>query len=178
MKYAALLRGIGPGNPNMQNVKLRSVFEGLGFKKVQSVISSGNIIFETGRTDVKAMEAELEAACESQLNFTSTTIIRSSPQLRKLLNLQPFAGLTHSPSSYLLVTFGKQPFEVPFALPYQPPRKTYTLLGATRSELFTVTDNTAVKTTDLMTWLEKQFGKQITSRTWKTMERVVARMAP
>lgn len=31
-RYAALLRGIGPGNPNMRNDKLRGVFEGLGLE--------------------------------------------------------------------------------------------------------------------------------------------------
>ena len=42
--------------------------------------------------------------------------------------------------------------------------------------LFTVTDNTVVKTTDLMTWLEKEFGKEITSRTWLTIHRILKKM--
>ena len=46
-KYIAFLRGIGPGNPNMRNEKLRGAFEELGFKNVQSVISSGNVIFDS-----------------------------------------------------------------------------------------------------------------------------------
>lgn len=176
MKYIAFLRGIGPGNPNMQNAKLRGVFEDLGFTSVQSIISSGNIIFETDRTDVKVMETELEAAWPLELDFTSTTIIRSESQLKKLLNLQPFQRLTHNQSSYLMVTFGKHPLEIPFKLPHHTPGKPYTLRGATKHELFTVTDNTQVKTTDLMTWLEKQFGKEITSRTWLTVERIAARL--
>ncbi|MBA3630747.1 MAG: DUF1697 domain-containing protein [Actinobacteria bacterium] len=40
--YVALLRGIGPSNPNMRNDRLRAVFEDLGFSNVRAVISSGN----------------------------------------------------------------------------------------------------------------------------------------
>lgn len=46
-QYAAFLRGVAPTSPNMHNKKLRSVFEGLGFTNVTTVISSGNIIFES-----------------------------------------------------------------------------------------------------------------------------------
>lgn len=176
MKYVALLRGIGPGNPNMRNDKLRSVFEKLGFTNVRSVISSGNIVFETDRTDVAAMETELEAAWPLQLGFTSTTIIRSEEQLRHILDNHPFLGMTHGPSSYLLVTFFKHPTEVNFEFPYQPEGKTYKLLAADADTLFTTTDNTVIKTTDLMTWMEKQFGKEISSRTLQTVQRIIAKM--
>lgn len=176
MKYVALLRGIGPGNPNMRNEKLRKVCENLGFQNVQSVISSGNLVFESDRADTKQMEAELETGWLDQLGFESMTIIRSQPQIQKLIKSDPFAGKTHSPASYLLTTFCKQPVKVSFGLPYQPASKTYQVIAATNNALFTVTDNTMVKTTDLMSWLEKEFGKQITSRTWKTVERIFQKM--
>lgn len=176
MKYVALLRGIGPGNPNMRNDKLRGVFEKLGYSNVQSVISSGNVVFGSSRTDVANMESELEDAWQAELGFASTTIIRSQAQLEELLVINPFMGITHGPSSYTLVTFFKKSTEVPFTLPYRPEGKTYKPTGATKTELFSLTDNTTVKTTDLMTWLEKQFSKQISSRTWLTVERIVKKM--
>lgn len=177
MKYVALLRGIGPGNPNMRNDKLCSVCENLGFQNVQSVISSGNLVFESDRTDVKQMEAELETGWLDRLGFHSTTVIKSKSQIEKLIKRTPFAGLTHGPASYLLATFCKQRIKPGFSLPYQPEGKTYQIIAITNDALFTVTDNTQVKTTDLMSWLEKEFGKQITSRTWKTVERIFAQMS-
>ncbi len=96
--------------------------------------------------------------------------------VRVLVDSQPFQGLVHGPSSYLLATFFKNPTEVKFKLPYQPPNKPYKLTGATEKVIYSVTDNTIIKTTDLMTWLEKQFGKAISSRTWKTVERILAKM--
>ena len=83
-KYAALLRGIGPLNPNMRNEKLRGVFESLGFQNVQTVVSSGSVLFETGSKNVKALEAAIKKALPLELGFTITTIIRSREQLQEL----------------------------------------------------------------------------------------------
>lgn len=175
-KYVALLRGIGPGNPNMRNDKLRGVLEELGLKNVQSVISSGNIVFESGFTDTVKLEAMIEAAWPDKLGFTSTTLVRSQQQLEALIKANPFGNLEHSPSSYLLTTFFKHPTKPNLTLPYQPEGKTYRFIGMQDNTLFSVTNNTVVKTTDLMTWMEKQFGKEITSRTWLTVHRILKKL--
>lgn len=176
IKYVALLRGIGPSNSNMHQHKLEGVIESLGHKRAQGVISSGNVVFETDRKDIATMEKQLEAAWVAKLGFTSTTIIRSQQQLKKLVAADPFAGLSHGPSSYLLVTFFKRPVKMNLKLPHQPAGKTYRLLSMINNTLFTSTDNTKVPTTDLMTWLERQFGKDITSRTWLSVGRILNKM--
>lgn len=176
-KYVALIRGIGPGDPRMSNQSLRTFFESLGLDNVQSLISSGNILFESDKTDTDKLEATIEAAMPKRLGFLRATIVRSEQQLQKLVEADPFKGLTHGSSSYLMVTFFKQPTEVTFKLPYQPEGKPYKLIGSDDRVLYSVTDNSAITTTDLMTWLEKQFGKDISSRTWNTVQRIVAKMS-
>lgn len=47
MRYVALLRGIGPANPNMKGERLKSAFEEIGFTNVHPVIASGNVIFDS-----------------------------------------------------------------------------------------------------------------------------------
>lgn len=175
-KYVALLRGIGPGNPNMHQSKLCEALESLGFSSVRGVISSGNVIFESQITNVKILEAMIEKTWPEQLGFNSTTVVRSQKQLQKLVKANPFGDLVHGSSSYLLVTFFKNPTKVTYSLPYTPLNKPYKLVANLDKTLFTVTDNTIIKTTDLMTWLEKEFGKQITSRTWLTVHRIIKRM--
>ena len=160
----------------MRNEKLREVFESLGFKNVRTVISSGNVLFESDLKNVKALEEKIEKTILEQLGFHSSTIIRSREQLQKLVDLNVFNGLEHGRQSYLLVTFFKNPTKVNFKLPYQPPGKPYKFLAATDDALFSTTDNTAIPTTDLMTWLEKEFGKEITSRTYKTVNRILDKL--
>jgi hypothetical protein len=127
MKYAALLRGIGPSNPNMRNEKLREVFQNLGFQNVQTVISSGNVLFESPARGVKALEAAIEEAIQEQLGFASTTIIRSHQQLRRLVDNDPFGGIEDTPTSRLNVTFLKVKRRTDLRFPY--PRRKQGLYG-------------------------------------------------
>ncbi len=175
-QYVALLRGIGPADPRMRNENLRGVCEELGFSKVETVISSGNIIFETGGIDAPLLESMLEEAWPARLGFESTTIIRERAELERLVASQPFGDRLHSENNYLLVTFSKHPLEVPVNLPFQPPDRDWQLIGATDRELFTVADNTSRRPVDNMRWIEKQFGRQISSRTWLTVGRILKKM--
>jgi uncharacterized protein (DUF1697 family) len=175
-RYVALLRGIAPTNPNMANANLRAVCERLGLRAVQTVISSGNVIFESDTSDAAGLEESIEAAWRSELGFTSTTILRSETELEGLVESDPFAGRTHGPETYLLVTFAKHPFTVEYAFPYQPPERDYWIVGATSGELFSVTDTAASQTPDVMSWIESRLGKEISSRTWLTVNRILERM--
>ena len=52
MRYVALLRGINVTGKNMIKMEtLRATFESLGLRHVKSYINSGNLIFETVKTD-------------------------------------------------------------------------------------------------------------------------------
>jgi uncharacterized protein (DUF1697 family) len=171
-KYVALLRGIAPLNPNMRNDKLRRVFEKLGFANVKTVISSGNVIFESPSRSVRELEARIENALSEELGFNSTTIIRSQKQVQQLVDKNPFEDREHSQKSSLNVTFLKKKRKIDIQFPYKVDNRDYTLLGMYDGAICSVIDLTSAKTPDLMLWLEKQFGKEITTRTWKTVERI------
>jgi uncharacterized protein (DUF1697 family) len=175
-RYVALLGGIAPTNPNMANANLRAVCEGLGLHAVQTVISSGNVLFESDTSDPAGLGETIEAAWPRQLGFTSTTILRAEAELEALVESDPFAGRTHGSETYLLVTFAKHPFTVEYAFPYQPPERDYWIVGATSGELFSVTDTAGSQTPDVMSWIESRLGKEISSRTWLTVNRILERM--
>ena len=176
MKYVALLRGIAPMNPAMRNENLRKVLENLGLEDVTTVISSGNVLFESSSRAVRSLETKIEKAWPQQLGFTSTTIIRSKAQLSNLADADPFQGLTDSRKSQFNVTFLKRTTKVDFEFPYRPKGKSYRLLGIYDDAVCSTIDLTGDGTPDLMSWLDKQFGRQITTRTWKTVQRILNRM--
>ena len=175
-RYVALLRGIAPTNPNMRNDKLRSVFEKLGFENVKTVISSGNVIFESPSRSAAKLEETIEKALPEHLGFTSTTILRSQGQIKRLVDQNPFKGMEHSQKSSLNVTFLKKKRKIDIKFPYQVENRDYTLRRMYAGAICSVIDLTSAKTPDLMVWLEKQFGKEITTRTWKTVERILKAM--
>jgi uncharacterized protein (DUF1697 family) len=159
----------------MANANLRRIAEGCGLGNVSTVISSGNLVFESESSDIAGMEAMLERAWPEELGFESTTIIRSQADLEDLVASRPFGEREHGAGSYLLVTFSKLPLaevgdaELDADAPYE-------LVGATERELFTVTDMTADRPPNVMAWIEARFGKAVSSRTWLTVGRILRRM--
>ncbi|MFI2334529.1 DUF1697 domain-containing protein [Nocardia rhamnosiphila] len=175
--YAALLRGIMPSNPNMSNDKLRGVFTGLGFESVSSVLSSGNIVFATADTEIAELEDRVQAALNAELGIPGGTIIRSEPELRDLLDRDPFAGFTHGRGTYLTATFFKRTGEAPPVAPADGDPLTTVIGYDEPARVFlAVVDNSTPKTPNFMAWLERAYGKDITTRTWLTVQRVVKKI--
>ena len=177
MRYVALLRGIGPSHPNMRNEKFRSLFQSLGFENVQTVITTGNVLFDSPSRAVRALETTIEQGIENRLGFTSTTIIRSHRELERLVTDEPFGDLEDTPTARLNVTFLKKKQKTDVSFPFvAEERKGYSVLGMTDREVFSVVDLTGASTPDVMLWMEKQFGKEITTRTWKTVGRILKKL--
>ena len=153
MKYAAFIRGVGPENPNTRNDKLKMLFEQLGFTDVRPVISSGNVIFSSSFRSSAALEVKIEKAMREELDFDKEVFVRSQNELKAMLKEDPFKGAEHSRETYLLVTFMKK-----------APHQIFTMLNVTKNDPSFMTD------------LERKYGKSITSRTWKTINRMVEKM--
>jgi uncharacterized protein (DUF1697 family) len=177
-RYVALLRGIAPSGTNMTNDKLRGVFDGLGFTAVGSVLASGNITFRTADADVPTLEQRIEEALVRVLGVASRTIIREQAELRALLDSDPFPGLTHGRDTYLTATFVKDAATVPPVVPEQPDRHTRAVRYDREARaVLAVTDASAPgESASFMAWLEKVYGKDITTRSWLTVQRVVTKL--
>jgi uncharacterized protein (DUF1697 family) len=159
----------------MRNEKLRGLFEELGFTNVRTVISSGNVLFESSSRSVPGLESVIEKALPEKLGFFSTVIIRSDDELDRLVRSDPFGGLEHSRKNYLTVTFFKKKPTIRLKFPVRPAKQSYRLVGMHDRAVFGIVDVTGAKTPDFMVWLEKTFGKEITTRTWLTVGRILAR---
>lgn len=164
----------------MRNNKLREVFTRLGFEDVGSVLSSGNIVFTAATDDVAALEDTIQAGLQDDLGIRGGTIVRSHGQLRDLFTgTDVFDGLEHSRSTYLIATFLKHPPAValdPLPQPEDPAMRVLAY-GEQARAVLAVTDNTAGgKTPDFMGWLESLLGKEITTRTWLTVERILKKL--
>lgn len=176
MRYAALLRGIGPTNPNMRNEKLRGVFEKLGFDDVRTVITTGNVLFESPDKDAAGLESAIEEEIEKRLGFFSTTIIRSQQQLKRLVGDDPFGGAEDLPTARLHVTFLKKRQRSDLKVPYRAEGKGWSIVAVRGREICSLIDESGATTPDVMAWMEKRFGKQITTRTWTTVQKILTRL--
>ena len=87
--FAAFLRGINVGGHKATKGQLTAAFEGLGFEDVSTFRASGNVLFSSpGRA--KPKPAEIEAALEAALGYSSQVFLRSAAQLDAIVRSKPF----------------------------------------------------------------------------------------
>jgi uncharacterized protein (DUF1697 family) len=171
-RYVAFLRGINAGN-NAEMEDLRLVFKELGFHDVQTVISSGNVLFEVDPTDVNSLERIIEEALDKRLSLKSAANLRTEEELMELVASNPFKDIEITPKTRLYVTFLRDKPGIRTKLPLEQHKKGFAILSVSDKMVFSIVDLSEGTTPDLMVVLDKQFGKRITTRSWNTIERVL-----
>lgn len=174
--YVAFLRGIGPGDPRKSNESLREIFISLGFTDVQSFISSGNIIFKSEEENLPLLENRVEQAFRRAHGIEVATFIRTKKSLVAFLAREHFGQLKHSQQTYLLVTFIKKGALNEKTEISKLQGGGFFGVDKRFNVLCSAIDTTGVKTPDFMIKLEKVLGKNITSRTINTLERIAQRV--
>jgi len=93
MKYVAFLRGINVGGKNKVKMEtLREVFGALLFQNVKIYINSGNVIFETAKSDDRRLAAKIEKAIESEFSLVIKVMVRTIDEIEAVIKNNPFEG--------------------------------------------------------------------------------------
>lgn len=93
MKYAVFLRGINVGGKNKVKMEtLREVFSTLGFENVKTYINSGNVIFETKKTEDNKLAQKIEKAIEKEFSLSLKVMVRTMAEIEEIVKNNPFAG--------------------------------------------------------------------------------------
>ena len=93
MKYAAFLRGINVGGRNKIKMEtLREVCSALGFENVKTYINSGNVIFETAKTDDLKLAEKIEKAIEKEFSLKIKVMVRQMSEIEDIIKNNPFDG--------------------------------------------------------------------------------------
>jgi uncharacterized protein (DUF1697 family) len=102
----SMLRGVNLGpHRRIKMEDLRSLYESLEFRNVQTYVQSGNVIFRTDEKDLAALTARIEKAIERRFGFPCDAIQRTTSDMRAVVAKSPFAKRRGIQPSRLLVTF-------------------------------------------------------------------------
>ncbi|WP_296741240.1 DUF1697 domain-containing protein [Mesorhizobium sp.] len=89
--YVALLYSIGlGGGQRLIMSDFRAMAEGLGFGNVRTLVSTGNLVFETRETKISTLEQRLETAFEKTFGRSVDIIVRGADDWLKLATSNPF----------------------------------------------------------------------------------------
>jgi uncharacterized protein (DUF1697 family) len=166
-RYAAFLRGVSPMNARMPEVK--QAFESAGFTDVKTLLSSGNVVFDARATSLPSLERKIEDTMHKELGRSFLTIVRSIDSLRDMLASDPFREAGLKTGSKRIVTFlRKSPTDLKLPIERDGAR----ILRLQGNDLFSAY-LPSPKGPVFMTLIEKAAGKEQTTRTWQTIEKVV-----
>ena len=167
-RYAAFLRGVSPMNAQMP--ELKRAFESAGFTDVKTVLASGNVVFTAEKTSVAQLQADAEAAMEKKLGRSFLTIVRPINGLQALLESNPYKRFEMPRDAKRIVTFLR---DVPSRRLKLPIERDGARIFALRGGAVFGAYVPGPKGPAFMNLLEKAYGKEQTTRTWQTLEKVV-----
>lgn len=168
-RYVALLRGVSPMNAKMP--ELKRCFEDAGFGNVRTLLSSGNVAFDSPKRSERTLARELEAAMARALDRSFWTVVRPAASLQALIDADPFASLRLPAEMKKVVTFLREPPATPLALPLE--KNGARILAARELEIL-IAYPPAPANPAFMPLLERTFGGKITTRTWDTVKKCAA----
>jgi uncharacterized protein (DUF1697 family) len=165
-RYVAFLRGVSPSNAQMP--ALTRCFEQAGFTNVRTIMSSGNVAFDTRLTSEATIARKAEAAMRAELDRAFATIVRPTDALRALLATDPFVGQSLPAGAKRVVTFLGATATPRVTLPLSLDGAT--VLCVRNREAFTFYEQ-GPNGPAFMRLIEKAFGTDVTTRTWESVTR-------
>lgn len=169
-RYAAFLRGINVGGKNIIRMEiLDKVFRDLGFLNVKTYIQSGNVLFDSNEKNSGSLEKKLESSLFIILKKNIPIIIRTTIELKKMVQSCPFENFILDDDMKLYVVFLKsKPVQIP-AFPLISEKEGLELIGIQNKDAFVISRKTGDRYGFPNTFIEKQFACAATSRNWKTV---------
>ncbi len=170
-KYAAFLRGVNVGGVIVKMDKLKKTFETIGFTNVKTLLAIGNVLFTAPSASESTLVKKIETKLETAFGHEIGVLVRKVEELQRLAEAGPFAGIKITPETRLFVTFLAEKKQSSLKIPYETPDKNCRIIRANGREVCSVL--TRYRTVDLMSFLEKEFGRKVTTRNWNTIEKIL-----
>ncbi|MBX3013689.1 MAG: DUF1697 domain-containing protein [Caldilineaceae bacterium] len=171
--YIALLRGINVGGNNKLPMKaLAALLEEMGLQQVKTYIQSGNVLFQSERTDKTTLGQEITAAIQKAHGFAPQVFLLDSHALAAAIAANPFPEGTAEPKSLHLFFLDGVPKQQGLAT--LDALKTPTERFALIDQVFYLHAPDGIGRSKLAESIGKGWGVSITARNWRTVSTVFA----
>lgn len=176
MRYVALLGSINVGGNRLKMAELKAALEDEGFAGVETVVASGNVLFEHTAAADAELEAKIAQVVKDRFGINSFAAVRSRDELAAAITDNPFRH--DGEAKYVHTIFLDQPldrtkFEA-FAESYHGPER----LAAGKREFFVdFVDGVARSMLDpAMKKAKVLAGLRATARNVRSLQRILDNM--
>jgi uncharacterized protein (DUF1697 family) len=175
-RYVALLRAINVGGHVVKMDRLRVLFEQVGLTSVETLIASGNVLFDAGARNAAALETKIERHLEQSLGYEVATFVRTAAEMAAVVAHDPFPGLVTDECT-LSVAFLKAHPGAAVANRLHAMRTDYDELHVHQRELYWLCRGRTSDSTLWRTPMEKVVGGPGTVRNVTTVRKLAAKLA-
>ncbi|MEZ4728776.1 MAG: DUF1697 domain-containing protein [Caldilineaceae bacterium] len=142
-----------------------------GLQNVKTYIQSGNVIFQSDRTDQAALSAEISAAIGKSHGFSPAILLLTEDALRAAINANPFPEGEDDPKSLHL--FFLEPAPQTPDLAALEALKTETERFALIGQVFYLHAPDGIGRSKLAEKFGRGWGVNITARNWRTVSKLM-----
>jgi uncharacterized protein (DUF1697 family) len=100
-KYVAFLRGINVGGRVIKMADLRTCFEAAGFEKVSTILQTGNVIFESNKSE-PVLKKQIEELLSQTFNYPAKVQVITVDKLKRIFQANPFDDAQNDYHQYVI----------------------------------------------------------------------------
>jgi uncharacterized protein (DUF1697 family) len=171
--YIALLRGINVGGKDIVPMReLVETLEALGLNQVRTYIQSGNVVFQSARSDLTKLTQDIRAAIGNQYGFTPELLLFDLQTFQAAITDNPFPEAEREPKTLHLFFLARVP-ENPNLAALDRIRK--------ENERFELVNNVfylhapdGIGRSKLAQNVGKDWDVAVTARNWRTVSKIMA----
>ncbi len=176
-RYVALLGSINVGGNRLTMAELRAAFESEGFTSVETVVASGNVLFDHDERPTPGLEEKLEGLVRAKFDMRSIVAVRSVDEVRSSIEDNPFTGHGADANVHTMFLDGEaDPAQFRVLVADQAERGPERLALGPRALYIDFAEGVAASR---MTgaFLERRLGRRGTARNVRSLARILAKMA-
>ncbi len=174
MVFVAFVRAVMIGRDGLDRRVLLDMFRAAGAEDAASHISTGNVSFVARPVLLGEIVERVERDLESLLGRPTELFVRSLTALIDMLAEDPFARSPFDDPQDRIVTLFRDRVPARLELPIVADRGDYAVFAAGAREVFSVTRDVDGRRRAPGGMIERLAGQRVTSRSWSTIERIVA----
>ncbi len=173
-KYIAFLRAVNVGGHNKIKMDdLKKLFISNGYKNVDTVIQSGNVIFETSEKSITAITTKIERKLNEFMKKEIKVFIRTYSELVNIVNDNPFSKTKADDKTGRYVFFLYKESENKIKIPFISAPGDVNVFKKTGLQLFLIAKKIPGKASSPNNLIEKTFGISATARNWNVICKIV-----
>lgn len=173
-RYVALFGSINVGGNRLKMADLRAAFEAEGFANVETVVASGNVLFDHPERPDEGLEEKLGLMMRDRFGMQSAALVRSRDALAAAIAENPFG--TDGEDRFVHTLFVDGPIEPEAFARLQSGHRGAERIAMGDRALHIDYVQGAGESKLVGAFIERRLGRKGTARNLRSMKRILAKM--